>query len=97
MVKSRFSPREWKFLNLYFSGLLMKDAARAAGFQGASAQALCNSGLRVLRKFSNDPKALFGRPRARQRKIAQLLAGMTDNGKSERQRLKILKNLSNFL
>ena len=99
MGKTRFSTRELKFLELYFGGASgsMKDAVRAAGYRGSTPQALCNSGLRILRKFSKDPKALFGRARARQRKIAQLLAGMAENGKSERQQLKTLRILAALL
>ena len=97
MKKIKCSPREAKFLELYWGGSLMKDAARAAGYRGSSDQAFCNTALRILRKFSKDPKALFGRARARQRKIAQLLAGMGENGKSERQQLKTLRILAALL
>jgi len=95
MVKSRFSPRELKFLELYFSGVLMKDAVRGAGFRGSTPQALCNSGKAILTKFTRNPH--FHRDWRRRRRIAQLLAGMTENGQSERQRLKTLKILAALL
>lgn len=94
---SQFSPRELRFLELYFSGLLIKDAACAAGYRGSSDQALCNTGLRILRKFHGNHKAIFGRDRARQRKMALLLADMAGNGKSERQQLKTLKIMARLL
>lgn len=86
-----------KFLELYLGGALMKDAARAAGYRGASASALCNTGLRILRKFHGDPKAIFGRDRPRQRKMALLLDDMTGNGKSERQQMKTLRIMARLL
>ena len=94
---SRFSPRQIKFLELYLSGFLMKDAARAAGYRGSSDQALCNTGRSILTKFSNNPKGLFRLAGARERKIAQLLVGMADNSKSELQQLKTLKILSRYI
>lgn len=48
--KSRFSPRQLRFLELYFSGFSIKAAARAAGYCGASDQALCNTGGALLRR-----------------------------------------------
>ena len=93
--RSKFSPREIKFLELYFSGFLMKDAARAAGYRGASDQALCNTGRGILTKFTGDPN--FHRAWRRKRKIARLSAAMADNSKSELQQLKALKILSRCL
>lgn len=93
----KFSPRQLKFLELYVKGLSLKAAARAAGYRGASASALCNTGLRILRKFHGDPEAVFGRDRARQRKMAQLLAGLAAKGQSERQQLKTLTILAGLL
>jgi hypothetical protein len=90
----KFSPRELRFLELYFSGFLMKDAARAAGYRGASNQALCNTGRAILTKFSKTPKALFYRTGARERRIAQLLVDMAENSKSDLQQLKALTILS---
>lgn len=95
MSDSRFSPRAMKFLELYFGGALMKDAARAAGYKGASDQALCNSARRILSKFSKTPWATFRRTEARERKIAQLLTDF--DGRSELQQLKALKILSRCL
>jgi hypothetical protein len=86
-----------KFLELYFGGALMKDAARAAGYRGASDQALCNTGRAILAKFSNNPKALFRRAGALEREIARLLVGMARNGKSELQQLKALTILSRYI
>jgi len=93
MSNVRFSPREITFLELYFGGALMKDAARAAGYRGATPQALCNSGKRVLTKFSNSPTTLFRLPGRRERKIAQLLINILES-KSEHKQLLALKILS---
>ena len=84
-----------KFLELYFGGALMKDAARAAGYRGASDAALCNTARGILTKFTGDPN--FHRAWTRKRKIAQLLAGMADNSKSERQQLKTMRILAALL
>jgi hypothetical protein len=48
--KSRFSPRQFRFLELYFSGYTLKDSAKGAGYQGSSDQALCNAGGALLRR-----------------------------------------------
>jgi hypothetical protein len=92
MSNHRFSSREMRFLQLYLGGAFMKDAARAAGYRGASDQALCNTGRAILTKFSANPKALFCWPGLRQAKIAQLLCNMADVGRPGRQiiALKIL-------
>lgn len=79
---SKFSAREIKFLELYFSEFTMKDSARAAGYRGSSDQALCNTGRAILNKFSANSKDLFCRAGARERKIAQLLVNMADSRKS---------------
>jgi hypothetical protein len=94
MSKTRFSPQERIFLEFFFSGFLMKDAARTAGYRGASDQALCNTGRAILTKFSNNPKALFRLGGPRERRIAQLLVGMADNSKSDLKQLKALTILS---
>jgi hypothetical protein len=91
---SKFSPRQITFLELYLSGFLMKDAARAAGYRGSSDQALCNTARKILDKFSTNPKALFRLAGVRERKIAQLLVDMADNSKSAFQQLKALTILS---
>ena len=93
MSNARFSPREMKFLEIYFAGALMKDAARAAGYQEATPQALYNSGKRVLTKFSNSPTTLFRLFGRRERKIAQLLINILES-KSEHKQLMALKILS---
>lgn len=90
----RFSPREVKFLELYWGGAFMKDAARAAGYRGASDQALCNTGRRILIKFEATPKTLFHHAGSREKKIAQLIAHMAENSKSELQQLTALVILS---
>jgi hypothetical protein len=83
-----------KFLELYFGGALMKDAARAAGYQGASDQALCNTARAILTKFSMNSKTLLRRARA-WRKIAQLF-DMAENSKSEMKKIKALKAMSKY-
>lgn len=72
----------------------MKDAARAAGYRGASDQALCNTGRKILNKFSNTPKAIFRFVGAQERQIPQLLVDMAYNSKSELKQLKGLKILA---
>lgn len=93
---SKFLLRQLRFLELYFTGFSMQDAARASGYRGSSASALCNTGRAILTKFSKTPKALFYRAGARERKIAQLLVGITKESKPERQ-LIALKILSKCL
>lgn len=83
-----------KFLEIYFGGALMKDAARAAGYRGTSDQALCNTGRAILDKFSKIPFDLFCQAGARERKISKLIFEMADNAKSGTQQLKVLKILS---
>lgn len=92
---SKFSPRQIRFLELFFSGCLMKTAARAAGYRGASDQSLCNTGKAILTKFTKDPN--FHRAWRRKRKIARLSAGLAGNSKSELQQLKALKILSRYI
>ncbi len=91
----RFSLREMKFLEFYFGGALMKTAARAAGYRGASDQSLCNTGKAILTKFTKDPN--FHRAWRRKRKIARLSVGLAGNSKSELQQLKALKILSRYI
>ena len=95
MRNAKFSPRAMKFLELYFGGALMKDAARAAGYRGASGQALCNTGRAILTKFTGDPN--FHRAWRRKRKIARLSVGLAGNSKSEHEQLKILKILLRYI
>jgi hypothetical protein len=95
MKNNKFSPRELQFLELYFSGFLMKDAARAAGYRGSSDPALCNTGRAILTKFTGDPN--FHRAWRRKRKIARLSVGLAGNSKSELQQLKALKILSRYI
>jgi hypothetical protein len=80
---SKFSARQLRFLELYFCGLSMKAAARAAGYRGSSDQALCNTGRAILRRaVANDTG------------IAKLLLDMAVNNQSESGRLKGLIILS---
>lgn len=95
MRNFRLSPREGKFLEFYLGGLLMKDAARAAGYRG-SPQCLCNAGRRILNKFNGiDIKALRANALKR-RKIARLLS-IYENSKSEREQSKVLLSMSKYL
>ena len=93
MNNRRFTSRQLRFLELFFSGYKMKNAARAAGYRGASDQSLCNSGRKVLNKLSKNPNLLFFWPGARERRIAQLIADTVDNG-TVRQQLKALEILA---
>jgi hypothetical protein len=80
--KSKFSPRQLRFLELYFSGFSMKAAARAAGYQGSSDQALCNTGGALLRRAV-----------ATDARIAQLFLDKMVLNQSESGRLKGLNIL----
>lgn len=75
--KSKFSPRQIKFLELYFAGCSLKAAARGAGYLGASDSALCNTG-----------RAILLRAVAIDARIAQLLLEASENCLSESGRLK---------
>jgi len=92
---SNFSRRQNRFLELYFGGALLKDAVWQAGYRGSSPSALCNTGKAILTKFTKNPN--FHREWTRERKIARLLAGMGENGKSERQKMKNLRILAALL
>ena len=81
--KSKFSPRQLRFLELYFSGLTIKAAARAAGYCGSSDQALCNTGGALLRRAV-----------ATDAGIAQLFLDKMLRNQSESGRLKGLSILS---
>ena len=80
--KSKFSPRQIKFLELYFSGFSIKAAARAAGYQGSSDQALCNTGGALLRRAV-----------ATDARIAQLFLDKMMRNQTESGRLKGLNIL----
>lgn len=69
---SKFSPRQIKFLELYFAGFTIKDSARGAGYRGSSDQALCNTGGALLRRAV-----------ATDARIAKLFLDMTMNKQSE--------------
>jgi len=96
MRHRRFSPREIRFLELYFAGDQMKAAARAAGYRGTSPQALCNRGRKILIKFGADPNQLFRRAGTRGGNIARLLSESVENG-SEHRQLQALMLLSKCL
>ena len=82
----KFSPRQIKFLELYFAGFSMKAAARAAGYRGSSDQALCNTGGALLRRAV-----------ATDARIAQLLLDVAVNDQTESGRLKGLTILSKVM
>jgi hypothetical protein len=46
----KFSPREFKFKDIYSSGCLIKDAARAVGYRGSCEQTLSNTNRAILLK-----------------------------------------------
>jgi hypothetical protein len=81
--KSKFSTQQLRFLELNFSGLSMKAAARAAGYRGSSDQALCNTGGAILRRAV-----------ATDARVAQLLMGMAVHNQSDSGRLKGLNILA---
>jgi hypothetical protein len=83
---SKFSPRQIKFLELYFSGFTIKDSARGAGYRGSSDQALCNTGGALLRRAV-----------ATDARIAQLLLDVAVNDQTESGRLKGLTILSKVM
>jgi len=70
----------------------MKDAVRVAGYRGRSAQALCNTGRAILKKFekSAPAKEIFKRVGASEVRIAQLLTSLVQNAKSESAQLRAL-------
>jgi len=79
----KFSPRQVRFLRLFFAGFTLKDSAKGAGYRGSSASALCNTGAAILcRAVATDAR------------IAQLLIDMTVRNQSESGRLKGLRILS---
>lgn len=89
---SKFSPRQLKFLELYFSGFSMKDAARAAGYRGSSDPALCNTGRAILTKYQQS--GIFRSVEGAEGRIAQLLIDMASNHQSESDQLKGLAILA---
>jgi hypothetical protein len=99
MSNSKFSPRELKFLELYFSGFLMKDAAKSAGYRGSSDPAICNTGRAVLTKFEQSAlaKRIFCGAGVSEGRIAALLIDMALNSQSESGRMKGLSILSRAL
>ena len=96
--KSRFSPRQLRFLELYFSGFLLKDAARAAGYRGSTDQALCNTGRAILNKYEKSAAAKggFRGVGISEGQIAQLLLGAVQN-QSESKKVKYLTTLANAM
>lgn len=93
---SKFSPREIKFLELYFSGFRMKDSARGAGYRGSSDQTLCNQARAIINKYeqSASAKGIFRRVGASEVRIAQLLSSLVQNAKSESAQLRALSIIS---
>ena len=92
---SKFSPRQIKFLELYLTGFSMKDAARAAGYRGSTAPALCNTGKAILTKYQQS--GIFRGAGVSEGRIAQLLIDMASNHQSETGRLKGLRILSKVM
>jgi hypothetical protein len=94
----RFSPRELRFLELYFSGYLMKDAVKAAGYGGASDQALCNTGRAILNKYEKSAAAKggFRGVGISEGQIVQLLLGAVQN-QTESKKVKYLTTLANAM
>lgn len=79
---SKFSPRQVLFLELFFNGLSMKAAARAAGYRGSTDPALCNTGAAIIRRAV-----------ATDARIAQLFLEKKVHNRSESGRLKGLSIL----
>lgn len=94
--KRRFSLRALKFLKLYFvEGMQLMDAARSAGYKGATPQSLCNTGLAILRRYTGDSRATVRRRIGAQGvDVGQLLTEVAENGKSEHQQFQTLMLLS---
>jgi hypothetical protein len=93
----KFSPRQLRFLELYFfRGFLMKDAVRAAGYRGSSNQALCNTGRAIVKKYTEyaSAKGIFSGAGASEGQIASSLIDMVMNNISESKKLKYLTVLS---
>ena len=92
-AKRRLSLRALKFLKLYFAeGMQLMDAAKNAGYKGATPQSLCNTGLAILRRYTGDPRVTVRRrPGARGANIAQQLKG------TEHEKLQALTFLSKFI
>ena len=95
MGNYRFTQKQLKFLEFYFQGYLIKEAAKLAGYRGSTPQSLCNTGRAILTKFTGDPN--FHWAWTRKRKIARLSVGLAGNSKSEHEKLKILKILSRYI
>ena len=82
----KFSPRQRRFLELFFGGFTMSAAARAAGYRGSSASSLCNTA-----------RAILLRAAATDARIIQLLLDMTVHNQYKSGRLKGLSILSKAL
>jgi hypothetical protein len=80
--KPKFSPRQLRFLELYFSGYTLKDSAKGAGYHGSSDQSLCNTGGALLRRAV-----------ATDARIAQLFLDKMMRNQTESGRLKGLNIL----
>jgi hypothetical protein len=72
----------------------MKDAAHAAGYRGATPQSLCNTGRKILSKFSNNHHTLFRRMGPREMKIAHLISNALDDDSKPERQLEALKVLT---
>jgi len=87
-----FNRKQLRFLELYFSGYTMQNAVRLAGYRWSTPQSRCNTGAKILKKFSTNPQALFRL--AGVRAIAGRLYNLAFNSRSAFQRLKALKILA---
>jgi len=96
MSNFKFSRRELLFLEFFFSGCSLKDSAKAAGYKGASASALCNTARKILTKYekSASAKGIFRGARASEGRIVTLLGDMAMNHQCESKKLKYLSILS---
>jgi hypothetical protein len=78
------SPREQRFLELYFfSGekITQHEAAKKAGYRGKTKQALCNTARRIIQKFESltDPRGIFRQIGLGEAQVASRLLAMADD------------------
>jgi hypothetical protein len=99
MSHFKFSSRELKFLELFFSGRSMKGAARGAGYRGSTDQSLCNTARKILTKYeeSASTKGMFRESRATEVRIASLLLDMAMNSQPASKQLKGWRILSKVM
>ena len=83
-LKAPMSPREHRFLELcFFSGqkITKYEAAKKAGYNGKSKQALCNTARRIIQKYESvtDPREIFRRIGLGEAQVASRLLAMADD------------------